>query len=93
MDDFDQDIIIDNASSERQENTVVIGGTNDRDFTFGSSSNNLVTNENTVRVETSERCFNGRIDSEMTNIVDTDEDRIQKATSTAFDTLLLLKMN
>ena len=32
LDDFDQDMIIGNAVSERQENVVVNEGTNDRDF-------------------------------------------------------------
>ena len=30
LDDFDQDMVIGNAASERQENTVVNEGTNDR---------------------------------------------------------------
>ena len=33
LDDFDQDMIIGNAASERQENVVVNEGTNDQDFT------------------------------------------------------------
>ena len=32
LDDFDQDIIIGNAVSERQKNAVVNEGTKDRDF-------------------------------------------------------------
>ena len=40
LDDFDQDMIIGNITSERQENIVVDEGTNDRDFTVGTSSNN-----------------------------------------------------
>ena len=38
LDDFDQDMIIGNASSTRQENIVVDEGTNGRDFTVGTSS-------------------------------------------------------
>ena len=41
LDGFDQDIIIGNNASERQENIVVIESTNDRDFTVGTSSNKL----------------------------------------------------
>ena len=41
LDDFDQDTIIGNAARERQENFVVDEGTKDRDFTFGTSSNNI----------------------------------------------------
>ena len=39
LDDFDQDMIIGNAVSERQENAVVNEGTNDRDFTVSTSNN------------------------------------------------------
>ena len=62
LDDSDQDIIIGNADSARQENIVVNEVTNDRDFTVGTSSNNTVINENVVNVKTLERCFNGKID-------------------------------
>ena len=74
--DFDQDMIIGNAVSERQENTVVNEGTNDRDFTVVSSNNDLVFNGNAMGMNTLERCFNERIDREMSKIVDTVEDRI-----------------
>ena len=58
LDDFDQDRIIGNAASERQENVVVNKGTNDRDFIVGTSSKNTAVNESTVNVKTLERCFN-----------------------------------
>ena len=77
IDDFDQDIIIGNATSERQENIAVVEGTNDLDFTVGTSNNILVTSENTVTVKTLEKCINERIDRKMSNNVDTVEDRIQ----------------
>ena len=38
LDDFDQDMIIGNTVTERQENAVVNEGTNDRDFTVGTSN-------------------------------------------------------
>ena len=57
LDDFDQDMIIGNAVSGRQENNVVNEGTNDRDFTAGNSSNNSVVNGNAMSVKTLERCF------------------------------------
>ena len=85
LDDFDQDMIIGKAASERQENIVVNEGTNDRDFTIGTSSKNVAINESTVNVKTLERCFNERIDREKSNIVDTVEDRIQNAILTAID--------
>ena len=79
LDDFDRDMIIGDAVSERQENAVVNEGNNDRDFTVGTSSNDSIVNGNAMSVKSLERCFNERIDREMSNIVDTVEDRIQNA--------------
>ena len=90
--DFDQDIIIGNTASERQENTIVNKGTGDRDFTFGNFGNNLMTNEYTVNMKALERCFNEKIDKEMNIIVDTVEDRILNATLTAIDSILAPKI-
>ena len=87
LDDFDRDMIIGNAVSEKQENAVVNEGTNDRDSTVGTSSNDTFVNGNAMSVETLERCFNERIDREMSNIVDTVEDRIQNAILTAIDNI------
>ena len=88
LDDFDQDMIIGNAASERQENTVVNKGTNDRDFTVGTSNDSSIGNGNAMSVKTLERCFNERIDRERSNIVDTVEDRIQNAILTAIDNII-----
>ena len=85
LDDFDQDMVIANAASERQENIVVNEGTNDRGFTVGTSSNSAAINESMVNVKTLERCFNETIDREMINIVDTVEDRIKNPILTAID--------
>ena len=92
LDDFDQDMIISNAVSERQENIVVNEGTNDRDFTVGTSSNNSVVNGSAMNVKTLERCVKGRIDKEMRNIVYTVEDRIQNAILTAIDNIVAPKI-
>ena len=83
---------IGNAVSERQENTVVNEGTNDQDFTVGTSSNDPEVNANAMSVKTSEKCFNERIDREMNNIVDTFEDRIHNAILTAFDNIVTPKI-
>ena len=88
LDDYDQDVNIGNVASEEWEKAVVNEGSNDRDFTIGTSSDKLVTNENTVNVKTLEKCFNDRIDSEMSNIVDMVEDRIQNAILTAIDSIV-----
>ena len=85
LDAFDQDVIIGNAASERQGNVVVNEGTIGRDFTVGTSSSSTAVNESMVNVKTLERCFNERIDREMSNIVYTVEDRIQNAILTAID--------
>ena len=85
-------MIIGNAASERQENTVVNEGTNDRDFTVGTSNNGPVVNGNAMSVTTLERCFNEKIDREMNNIIDTVEDRIQNAILTAIDNIVAPKI-
>ena len=92
LDDFDQDMIIGKTVSERQENVMVNEGTNDRDFTIGTSSSNSVVNGNAMNVKTLERCFNERIDREMSNIVDTVEDRIQNTILTAIDKIVAPKI-
>ena len=92
LDDFDQDLIIGNATSGRQEKFVVSEGTNDRDFTVGTINYNMAINESTVNVKTLGRCFNERIDREMSNTVDTVEDRIQNAIFTAIGNIVAPKI-
>ena len=92
LDDFDQDMVIGNAASGRQENIAVNEGTIDRDFTVGTSSNSTAKNESMVNVKSLERCFNERIDREKSNIVDTVEDRIQNAILTAIDNIVAPKI-
>ena len=92
LDDFDLDMIIGNAVSERQENAVVNEGINDRDFTVGTSNNDSVVNGNARSVKTLERCFNETIDREVNNIIDTVEDRIQIAILTAIDNIVAPKI-
>ena len=91
LEDFDQDLNNGNAASERQENIVVKEGTNDRDFTVGTSSINSAIKENAMNVKTLVRCFNRKIDRDLSNIVDKVEDRIQKAVLTAIDNLVAPK--
>ena len=85
-------MIIGNAACERKENTVVNGSTDDRDFTVSTSDNDSVVNGNAMSVKTLERCFNESIDREMSNIVDTGEDRIQNAILTAFENIVAPKI-
>ena len=70
LDDFDQDMIIGNTASGRQESVTVNEGTNDQDFTAGTSNVSSVVNENALNMKTLERCFNERIDREISNTVD-----------------------
>ena len=92
LDDFDRDMIIGSAVSERQENAVVNEGTNDRDFTVGTSSNDSIVNGKAMIVKTLERCFNERIDREMSKIVDSVEDRIQNTILAAIDNIVTPKI-
>ena len=71
---------------------MVNEGTNDRDFTVGTSNNDSVVNGNAMSVKTLERCFNERIDREMSNIVDTVEDRIQNAILTVIKNIVAPKI-
>ena len=91
LDDFDQDLIIGNTSSERQENVLDNKATNDRDFTVSNPSNSTAVNESAANVKTLERCFNEKIDKEMSNIVDTVEDRIQNEILAAIDNIVAPK--
>ena len=54
LDDFDQDIVVGNADRERQENVLVNEGTNDRDFTVGTTSDNSLVIGNAMNVKTLE---------------------------------------
>ena len=92
LDDFDRDMIIGNDVTERQGSVVVNESTDDRDFTVGTSINDSVVSGNAMSVKTLERCFNERIDREMSNIVDTVEDRIQNAILTAIENIVAPKI-
>ena len=92
LNDFNQNILIGNAAGERQESVIVNEGTNDQDFTVGTSSYGLATHENTVNVKTLEKYINERIDREMSKNVHTVEDRIQNAILTAIDSIVAPKI-
>ena len=92
LDGFEQDVFIGNAASKGQENVVVNEGTNDQEFTVGTSYDSSTVNGNAMSVKTLERCFNERIDRELNNIVDTVEDRIQNAILTAIDNIIAPKI-
>ena len=69
--------------SDSQENATLNEGTGDQEFTVGTSGNNLMTNENTMKVKTLERGFIEKIASEISNIGDRVESRIQNAILTS----------
>ena len=56
---------------------MVNEGTGDEEYTVGDLENNLTANENAVNVKILKRCFNERIDREISNVGDTVEDGIQ----------------
>ena len=85
-------MIIGHTASERQESVEVKEGTNDQDFTVGTSNVSSIVNENALNAKALERCFNERIDREMSNIVDTVEDRIQNAILTTIDNIIAPKI-
>ena len=64
----------------------------ERDFIRGTSSYYLVTDATTVIKKTLERCFVEKIDKEMSNIIDTVEDKIQNAISTVIDSIVAPKI-
>ena len=71
---------------------MVNEGTNDQDFTVGTSNVSSIVNGSVTNVKTLERCFNEKIGREMTNIVDTVEDRVQNAILTAIDNIIAPKI-
>ena len=88
MDDFEQDTIVGNTASDKQDNATVNEGTGDQEFTVGNPGSNLKANENVVNVQTLERCFSERNDREICNFVDTVEVRNQNAYLTANDSII-----
>ena len=85
-------MIIGNAVSGRQENRVVNECANVRDFTVGTSSKNMLISESTVNVKTLERRFDEKIGRDMSNIVDTVDEKIENAILTAIDNIVAPKI-
>ena len=71
---------------------MVNEGTNDQDFTVGTSNVSSIVNGIVANVKTLERRFNEKIDRDMANIVGTVEDRIQNAILTAIDNIIAPKI-
>ena len=88
LDDFDQDVIIDDALSSEQHNVIVNNGSVDRDFTVSDGDGLSTANEATENVQTFERCLTDMIEREMGNFVGTVESRIQNAILTAIDNII-----
>ena len=80
--------ILRNTASDRQENATVKEGTVNQELAADSHENSLAIIENAVNMKTRERCFSEMIDREVSNLVDTVEDRIQNAILTAFDSIV-----
>ena len=88
LDDFDQDVTVGDAVSSESQNVVVNSGSVDREFTVNSNDDIPTTNENTVNVQTLEKCLNKMNDRELGNIVETVEDRIENDILTAIDIII-----
>ena len=93
LDDFDQDFVIGNAVGDRHESATVNEGTGDQDFTVGTSDKDLMTNVNTLILNTLERCFNEKIEREMINNVQTVEEKIRNVILTAIESIVSLKID
>ena len=91
LDDIDQNVFVGNTASSRQQYVVVNEGTVDQDFNFNITGSNSTFNENSVNVQTLERCFNESVDGEMGNFVDTVVVRIQNEILTAIDRFITLR--
>ena len=85
LDDFYQDNINRNAAGDGQQNAVVNEDIVDHEFSVNNTGSNLTTNENLMNMKFLEICFNEKIDSELSNVVDTVEKWIQNANLTAID--------
>ena len=83
LNDFDYDVTIGNAMSDRQGNVAVYEGTLDQKFAAKGTSSNLTSDESFVITENWEKCFIERITGEMSKIVDVVGDRTQNAILTA----------
>ena len=83
-------LAIADAVSSRRQNVIVNSGPVDQNFTVNNNINSGIstTNDNTVNVQTLERCLSCRIDGVMNNIVDAIEDMIQNAILTAIDNII-----
>ena len=88
LDDFDQDSIIGNTMSVRQENTTINEGYVVQELIVGNSDSNPTANKILVNVKTLGRCFIEKIGEEkgeMGNIVDAVENKIHNAVLNAID--------
>ena len=91
LDDFDQVICFGNTVSDEQRIATVNEGTGDQESTVGNHENNLTANENALKVRTLERCFIEKIETEISNIADTLEDR-KNAILTATNSIVAPKI-
>ena len=57
LDDFDQDIIISNTASDKQEKTTVNEATGSQVFTINNPGSSLTVIENAMNVKTLGTCF------------------------------------
>ena len=92
LDDFIKSFFIGDSANNGQQNVIVNDATVDRKFTAIKSRSNSTTIENTVIVQTLERCSKERIASELGNIVDAVEEGIQNEIFIAIITIITPKI-
>ena len=86
--DFYPDVFFDESVSSGRQIVVLNSGPADREFTATKNDSIQRFNENTMNVQTRQRCLTDRIDREMSTIVETVEDRIQNGFLTSIDIII-----
>ena len=92
LDDFDQGVIIADTLNSRWQNFMVKSGTIDQECSVKNNDGVSKTNDDTMNVQTLDRCLTDRIDREMGNFVDRVEDGIRNAILTAIDNVITMRI-
>ena len=88
LDAFEQNVIFGDVANSGQQSVAVNNGSVDQKFTLKNGDGIPTTNENVVNVLILERCFNGKINKQMGNLIDTVKKKIQNAILTSIDSFI-----
>ena len=69
LDDFDEDAMIGNAASSRQQNVVINEGTVYQEFTVKITGSNLTTNESSFKIQTWKGALLKRLISKLVRLL------------------------